>query len=68
MGSLEIDISISRKNDGFSVAEELIENTILKENPKALFLFATIHYEKEFSKILNLLKDYFNNVPLVGGR
>ncbi|MBS3802871.1 MAG: hypothetical protein KGY65_09005 [Candidatus Thermoplasmatota archaeon] len=65
-----VNICISRKTDGFSVANDLIEkekNRSFSQQPKALFLFTTIHYKNEFASILSALKTNFLNVPLIGG-
>lgn len=61
-------VEISRKWDGDEVSQEIIRKFRDKNiNPKFILLFTTIHYEKEFSKILSGLKDAFPNSPLVGG-
>lgn len=63
-----VSISISRKSDGVSVAEDLLKKqTQVSHQPKALFLFTTIHYEKEFSNILSSIKQMFKHTPLIGG-
>jgi hypothetical protein len=61
-------VEVSRKWDGTEVAKELsnkIKNKIT--SPKFILLFTTIHYEKEFEKILNGLKNEFSDSPLIGG-
>lgn len=61
-------VEVSRKWDGDEVARELsdkIKNKIT--SPKFILLFTTIHYEKEFEKILKGLKNEFPDAPLVGG-
>ena len=61
-------VEVSRKWDGEEVARELsdkIKNKIA--SPKFILLFTTIHYEKEFEKILNGIKNDFPEPPLIGG-
>ena len=61
-------VEISRKWDGEEVARELSDKIKNKTaSPKFILLFTTIHYEKEFEKILNGLKNEFPDAPLVGG-
>ncbi len=64
----KISVEISRKWDGDKVASELIEK--IKKNislPKFILLFSTIHYEKEFKKILGGIRSCFPDAPLIGG-
>lgn len=66
--TLQVNIAVSRQKDGLSVAEDLIEKTNkCDEQPKALFLFSTIHYESEFDNILSSLRNCFSEIPLIGG-
>ncbi len=61
-------VEISREWDGGKVAEEIVKKLKKKTpNPKFILLFTTIHYEKEFKKILSGIKNSFPNSPLVGG-
>jgi hypothetical protein len=65
---LKVAVEVSRKWDGTEIAEEISEKLRKKlDSPKFLFLFTTIHYEKEFKKILNGIKDNFPDSPLIGG-
>ncbi len=63
-----VSLEISRKWDGSEVANE-ISNKILNKikSPKFILLFTTIHYEKEFKKILSGIKNNFPDTPLIGG-
>jgi hypothetical protein len=61
-------VEISRKWDGKEVAEEIVNKIKNKNiNPRFILLFTTIHYEKEFKKLLSEIKNEFPNIPLVGG-
>lgn len=61
-------IQVSRKSDGVSVANDLLsEQFESSQLPKAFFLFATIHYKKEFSTILSTIKNHHAETPLIGG-
>ena len=61
-------IQVSRKTDIHSIAHDLLsEKTELSQQPKALFLFTTIHYKNEFTDILSTIKNEFSDVPLIGG-
>ncbi len=63
-----VTISISRKSDGVSVSEELLKKQKqVTTQTRALFLFTTIHYEKEFNTILSSIKQQFSSTPLIGG-
>ena len=64
----KICVEISREWDGDKVANELIEK--IKKNislPKFILLFTTIHYKKEFKKILGGIRSNFPDTPLIGG-
>ncbi|MFH1228816.1 MAG: FIST N-terminal domain-containing protein [Candidatus Aenigmatarchaeota archaeon] len=61
-------VEISREWEGEKVAKELVLKIKSKTpNPKFILLFTTIHYEKEFKKILSGMKDAFPQSPLIGG-
>ncbi|HMA83872.1 MAG TPA: FIST N-terminal domain-containing protein, partial [Candidatus Thermoplasmatota archaeon] len=61
-------IRVSRKTDIQSIAQDLLsEKSESSQQPKALFLFTTIHYKKEFTDILSMIKNEFSDVPLIGG-
>ncbi len=65
---VKVAVEFSRKWDGNDIAQEISEKIKNKlSSPKFLFLFSTIHYEKEFKKILDGIKDNFPNSPLIGG-
>jgi len=68
MDEFKAAVEISRKWDGTGVANELsekIKNKLSSQN--FILLFTTIHYEKEFDKILTGLKNEFPDSPLIGG-
>jgi len=68
MDEFKAAVEISRKWDGNEVAAEITQKFKDKNlNPKFILLFTTIHYEKEFKKMLNGIKNNFPNSPLVGG-
>ena len=55
--TLKVNIAVSRKNDGSDITDELIKKTNgVDEQPKALFLFSTIHYQKKrwISKVTSM--------------
>jgi len=61
-------VEISRKWDGEEVAIEIVDKIKNKiSKPKFILLFTTIHYEKEFKKLLSGIKDAFPDSPLIGG-
>ena len=61
-------VEISRKWDGSEVAIEIVDKIKKKiSSPNFILLFTTIHYEKEFQKMLNGIKDAFPDSPLIGG-
>jgi hypothetical protein len=61
-------VEISREWEGDKVAKELVGKLKAKTpNPKFILLFTTIHYEKEFKKILSGIKNAFPDSPLIGG-
>jgi len=61
-------VEISRKWDGKEVAIEIVDKIKNKmSKPKFILLFTTIHYEKEFKKLLSGIKDAFPDSPLIGG-
>jgi len=61
-------IRVSRKSDAESVTRDLLSGKLdSSQQPKALFLFTTIHYKKEFATILPIIKNEFSDVPLIGG-
>jgi len=61
-------VEISREWEGDKVAKELVGKLKNKTpNPKFILLFTTIHYEKEFKKILSGIKNAFPDSPLIGG-
>lgn len=64
----KIAVEVSRKWDGTEIAKELTKKIKDKNlQPKFILLFITIHYEREFKKILNGIKNEFSSAPLVGG-
>jgi hypothetical protein len=64
----KVSIEISREWDGEKVANELTEKIKKKiSSPKFILLFTTIHYQKEFNKILNGIKKNFSGSPIIGG-
>ncbi|UCH71435.1 MAG: hypothetical protein JSW62_03280, partial [Thermoplasmatales archaeon] len=68
MDEFKTAVEISRKWDGSEVASEITQKLKNKNlNPKFILFFTTIHYEKEFKKILSGIKDEFPESPLVGG-
>ncbi len=68
MDEFKAAVEISREWDGEKVASEIVKKFKDKDlNPKFILLFTTIHYEKEFKKILNGIKDAFPDTPLIGG-
>jgi hypothetical protein len=68
MVEFKTSVEISRKWDGSEAASEITQKLKNKNlSPNFILLFTTIHYEKEFKKILNGIKNVFPNSPLVGG-
>ena len=61
-------VNVSRQWDGKRVGQELVDK-IKQDNvdPDFILLFSTIHYEGEFQKFLDIVKDEFPDAPLVGG-
>jgi hypothetical protein len=65
---ISVAIEMSRKWDGDAVGKELVDKIIRKTSrPNFILLFTTIHYEKEFKKILSKIKESFPHSPLIGG-
>jgi len=61
-------VAVSRQWDGKRVGQELVDKIRDDDvDPDFILLFSTIHYEGEFQKFLDILKDEFPDAPLVGG-
>jgi len=61
-------VTVSRLWDGKRVGQELVDKIKQDDvDPDFILLFSTIHYEGEFQKFLDIVKDEFPDAPLVGG-
>ena len=61
-------VNVSRQWDGKRVGQELVDKIKQDDvDPDFILLFSTIHYEGEFQKFLDIVKDEFPDAPLVGG-
>jgi hypothetical protein len=64
---IKVAVETSREWEGSRVAKDITDK--LKNatpSPNFILLFTTIHYEKEFKKILSNIKDSFPSSPLLG--